>query len=288
MAADPLWGNVVLAMHMNSLVDEKGKIITAGGNAAISAAQSKFDGYSCFFDGTGDYLSPPNHSDFTFGTGEFCIEAHVYPTSVASGACTIFGVGVNGATFISVKLDANRKLVLRYNGNDVYTSSNAVALNAWSHIALARVVNVFTFYVDGTASTNTYTNAGLNVTGTIAAIGAEPAYKDATTTSKFTGYIDELKVTKGAGRYTTNFTAPTSQFLEAGQISGSVLNAAGAAIAGAAIRVYLDSDGSLLRTAVTDGSGNFTVNCNTTNYHDVVCDFGTSENKQIWSRMTPG
>lgn len=288
MAADPLWGNVVLAMHMNSLVDEKGKIITAGGNAAISAAQSKFDGYSCGFDGNGDYLSPPNHSDFTFGTGEFCVDAFVYPTSVASSSCGIFGVGVDSVTFFFIKLDSNRKLVLRYNGTDVYTSSNAVTLNAWSHIALARVGNVFTFYVDGTASTNTYTNAGFNVTGTIPAIGTSAANKDTSTTNKFTGYIDELRVTKGAGRYTGNFTAPTAQFLEAGQISGSVLNAAGAAISGAAIRVYLDSDGSLLRTATTDGSGNFTVNCNTTNYHDVVCDLGASENKQIWSRMTPG
>lgn len=75
MANDPHWNSVVLAMHMDDtgLTDLKGHTVTLVGNAARSATQSKFGGYSAAFDGSGDYLSVPQ----LIGSVAFTIEAWV-------------------------------------------------------------------------------------------------------------------------------------------------------------------------------------------------------------------
>ncbi len=68
---DPYWANVVLLMHMDDelgnvkFIEEKGKIVTVNGNSKLVSTQSKFGGYSGYFDGTGDYLSIPGSTDFS-------------------------------------------------------------------------------------------------------------------------------------------------------------------------------------------------------------------------------
>ena len=58
--------------------------ITFAGNTQILTAQSKFGGSSCYFDGTGDYLTIPAHDDWGFGTGPYTIECWI-KTSADSG-----------------------------------------------------------------------------------------------------------------------------------------------------------------------------------------------------------
>src|SRR3990167_9675179 len=48
--------------------------VTANGNAQVDTAQSKFGGASLIVDGTGDYLSVPDHADWDFGTGDFTVD----------------------------------------------------------------------------------------------------------------------------------------------------------------------------------------------------------------------
>ena len=47
---------------------------TANGNAQIDTAQSKFGGASLLCDGTGDYVTTPDHADFTLGSSDFTID----------------------------------------------------------------------------------------------------------------------------------------------------------------------------------------------------------------------
>jgi len=48
--------------------------VTANGNAQVDTAQSVFGGASALFDGTGDFLSIPDHADLEFGAGDFTID----------------------------------------------------------------------------------------------------------------------------------------------------------------------------------------------------------------------
>lgn len=57
--------------------------ITASGNAQHSTAQEKIGNSSMAFDGTGDYLTIPDHNDFKFD-GDYTIECWFY-TGSSSG-----------------------------------------------------------------------------------------------------------------------------------------------------------------------------------------------------------
>jgi len=72
------------------------KTVTAHGNAQISTAQSKSGGSSAYFDGSGDFLTVPADADLQFGSGDFTVEAWVYPTTASGTRCIAAGQGSCG------------------------------------------------------------------------------------------------------------------------------------------------------------------------------------------------
>jgi len=181
------------------------KTVTAVGNAQISTAQSKFGGSSLLFDGTGDRLTTPSDSAFTFGSDNFTVEAWVYETARPAFS-TIIEIGAH--------LGASGIIFLTNNGGNlagVYSASFFAltptgSLAAWNHYAWVRSGNFIQTYVNGVGGTAaSFTN---NLTSTTVTIGSQsgggPNYD-------LNGYIDDLRITKGA-RYTAAFTPPTTPF----------------------------------------------------------------------------
>ena len=79
----------------------------------------------------------------------------------------------------------------------------------WYHVAYVRESGTLKIYFNGTVDSTTQSYSGqLGKTGTVylgdqhAGGGGAPQY-----------YIDDLRVTKGLARYTSNFTAPTTAHL---------------------------------------------------------------------------
>jgi len=196
------------------------KTITAGGNAQIDTAQSRFGNSSALFDGTGDYLSTASHADWDFGTSDFTIDFwvrfNVLPTTG------------NFMAFFTQYTDASNRFGIRIGGTGDYRIGffavsggstvidqgyfwSAVTTGVWYHFAVARSsTSTWYLFIDGTRVSNDI-NEGAStsvpdLSGTVY-IGSQN-----TTERILNGWIDELRVSKGIARWTANFTPPTAEY----------------------------------------------------------------------------
>lgn len=198
----------VLLLHLNSDLSDSSSVtphtVTAVGGAAISTAQSKFGGGSCYFDGAGDYLTILDNADFDFSGGTFTIDCWVRPTSLASIRC-IFQQSTDASNRcqLFINTDGSVQFTVTAAGStvvSVVTNISAVAVDEWHHIALVEDGDSWTIFVNGSISgTSTDTSRCANYTGN-AFIGI--LYDG--TTSPFQGYIDEFRITAGVARYSAS------------------------------------------------------------------------------------
>lgn len=181
------------------------------GNAQISTSVKKFGTGSISLNGTTDYLRTYSRDLLSFGTGDFTIEAWVYPTSVAS----IYGTLIEAR---SAPLAQSYACGLRNSGGvykvEMYTGtqylgSTTVSLNTWTHVAITRANGTLRIFVNGVLDT-----AWAGATEPVNANGAAQLIGVLTdgAGTYFPGYLDDLRITKGVARYTANFTPPAAAF----------------------------------------------------------------------------
>ena len=194
--------------------------VTAYGDAAISSAQSKFGGNSLAVDGNGDYLSIPDSNSFNFGNDDFTIECFIRPDSINTSGMTSSvatfvdhdsNAGTTGAWFSFSQQNAT--LLWSVNNGTLITTSSCLSAATWHHVVAVRAGNTTTIYCDGinvgsASDTQNYTDSSSRVLY----IG-----KQNSNTRLFTGYIDDLRISKGVARYTKNFVPPS-------QAVGATLN----------------------------------------------------------------
>jgi hypothetical protein len=86
------------------------------------------------------------------------------------------------------------------------TASGVLSANTWIHIAVVRKNGTTTLYTDGVSR-----DTGADTTDygcrSVPNIG-----KHNYAGSNLNGYLQDLRITKGYGRYTANFTPPTAEF----------------------------------------------------------------------------
>lgn len=181
-------------------------LVMNGATASLGTfSPYKATGYSMYFDGNGDYLSYPSHADFALGTGDFTLEAWVYVTSIPGGGVNndmcIFGhFGTPSMFFFLDNATLAPKL---WNGSSTMASGTGLSVNEWHHIAFSRTsgtLKIFTngeerysasYTFDHTATTAPYTGKS-----------------NSSSNRYFYGYIADLRLVKGTGVYTAEFTPP--------------------------------------------------------------------------------
>jgi hypothetical protein len=208
---DPYFGNVSLLMHMdgtgNSFVDSSSynHTLTVSGDATQSSDQSKFGGSSAYFDGSGDYLSASS-SSFAFDTGDFTVEAWVYSSDVSSTTQRGWIQTTNQSGGLSTSYTTG--IIINYNngalrvnvaGTSIATPASLINTNQWYHIAVCRQSGIIRIFVNGNLAASG--TASGNCSGQHLCVGG---YYD--TNYLLSGYIDEIRITKGIARYSSNFT----------------------------------------------------------------------------------
>jgi hypothetical protein len=194
-------------LGFETITDRVGKTVYAQGDAKLSTAQKKFGTASLALDGTADYITVPNQPDFAYGTNDFTIEMWVYRT-VSGITQVLLDQRTASPTNYAPVIFINTSNALQYNDGaaSVITGATTVPLNAWSHVALSRSGTSTKLFLNGVQQGSTYTDTR-NYIATPLTIGAR-----FNNIQNFTGYIDEVRISKGIARYTANFTAPTTPF----------------------------------------------------------------------------
>ena len=184
--------------------------LTLVGNTKISSTQSKFGGTSIYFDGTGDEAK---YSSRGFGTGDFTMEAWVYPESQLQRFPAVYYVTNGSTNRVAVAFDhESQPDKFRCNvAGTVLAPAGTNAENQWYHTAVVRYQGVVTFYINGTSVGSTsYTH---DVAPEESFLGGNTPRS---TELNFKGYIDDFRVSYTA-RYTSNFTPPTEPFADKGR-----------------------------------------------------------------------
>jgi|688.fasta_scaffold01425_44 hypothetical protein len=225
------------------------KTVTAYGNAKISTAASKFGGSSAAFDGNGDYIEFDRGTDLQFGAGDFTIEGWVNLNSFASYQ------SVFGGYDIGFDIQNSTTIVVGYNaigGGFMSRTVSAMSTGTWYHWAMSKTSGTFRLFWNGVQAGASAVAPAMNNTVSKWVIG-----KNATnnTSHHLNGYVDEVRVTKGVGRYTANFTPPASAFSNA---NGSV-ELPSSPIVGQAVysddRAYICTSASPVTWKVFDQAG---------------------------------
>ena len=164
-------------------------------------------------------MALPNSNDFDFGSGDFTVDGWFYSTNVAPGtnihiiAQTQQGTAWNTNSIAIMIYQSKLYGQIAYSDNtgEGFAGITTLSPNTWYHVALVRNGTDIRLYLNGVSenyvtSSKTIPNSSYNLT-----IGSDNA-----PTQYFYGYIDELRISKGLARWTSNFTPPTSAYTSTG------------------------------------------------------------------------
>lgn len=190
----------------SAVSDYKGHLVTINGDVTTSSYTPYNKGTSVYFDGSGDTLSYAYDSRFDISTGDFTIEMFVCPKSDISQYQTFMLLRTSNSP-IGLWFGMNYGKVNALIGDstapyevNLLGTSNLLK-NKWTHIALTRTGNEFQLFQDFVLVASSIWSGTIYVTtSSNLQIGGEGV-----TGYNYTGFIDDLKITKGVSRYYSGF-----------------------------------------------------------------------------------
>jgi len=273
------------------------KSVSVFGDTKHSNAASKFYSASAYFDGTGDYLTVSN-AGFDLHNQNYTVDFWVYYPVLPIGKYILTSLYTTTANRIPFYLGhastlsgvAGSNLQFGYFNGAHYgvVTSFIPEIERWYHIAVTRVGNVVSIFVNGVLiATFTIVSAIAAATSTEFRIGRR---WDSTSTLYFTGYLQDLRITSGEARYTEAFTPPEEGlFLTAPSFRRAVCDVDGNP-ASRTVRLYRRDTGVLTATATSDAvTGEFEiVGLNNTAYDIQVLSSGPADGCDVFlSNQTP-
>ncbi len=192
------------------------------GNTQVTTVQSKFGTSSIYFDGADDVLVAPSSSDLDFGTGDFTIEMWVRPSNFsgsggANGLICRRRTDTIGTGAWAIYLNSSGNVLFQdvQNASIIFTSSSPLTINTWQHLAVTRSGSTIRCFIDGVlvgsgTSSLSYSNTWYLIMGMYGTSGG--SWPSGSRGSFYTGYMDDVRITRGIARYTANFTPPTMAF----------------------------------------------------------------------------
>lgn len=226
---------VVLALHCDGAdgsttfddISTSNHFVGANGTAQIDTSLKKFGTGSCELDGTTNcYVSVADSNDWDFGSGDFTIDAQ-WEFDDITGTRTLIGQWEGGGspTTRAWKLEylgASNELKFSYSS----TGSNEIAMQrSWTpsvgtfyHIEVSRDGTTLRMFINGTQlGANGSISGAINPSVRALCIGSQNGGAN-----WVDGRFDELRISKGIARHTSNFSAPSAPYRWSGSVKMTV------------------------------------------------------------------
>lgn len=222
LPGDPSYASVAALLKMDgtagstSIVDAKGGTYTPY-SVSISSTTAKFNESGYFAGGSakgvvGPVISLPG--DFTLETWVNPSAASLTPAMVPLMAQWHQAVGWGGY-LLAISSGSVNFYFYPFSGSNIFMSAGTIPANTWSHVAVTRSGSTWRMFINGTQkATTTFSSAGpnLSVNFTLGNYYNSSGVFGATGATSFSGYMDEVRVTKGVSRYNAAFTPSAYPF----------------------------------------------------------------------------
>ena len=206
------------AATSTSDLSNRNATVTFAGTAQLSTGQSKFGGSSLLLDGNSDYLTiSDSYWASAINSGDWTVEFWVRFAALGSNEELVGNRGNTGGNssngWALRKTTSNNIILYWYEGgefnylNNSQGSQTALSADTWYHIAVTRSGNAWRLFLNGTQE-DTVTDSG-----TIVSSNENRLFIGNFGVNYLNGYMDDLRITVGQARYTSNFTAPTTAHL---------------------------------------------------------------------------
>ena len=208
-----------LAAHFNGpdagtySPDETDKVLTYFDNAQLDTAEKVFGSASLLLDGAGDYVTALDSADWDF-PADFTVDFRVRLTAVNVTQHLIGNASwANGGLGWLLVFGSDAKLYFKggWNGANWAIDQNGgsgMSANTWYHIAIVRNGTSLNVYVNGVPAIT-----AVDTPTSLAQVGNLYIGRDSGAASLYMGgQIDEVRISKGVARWSTNFVPPTREY----------------------------------------------------------------------------
>jgi len=227
-SSDPYFDNVVWLIHgegtLSSVnIQDSSKYnwpVTVTNKAYIDTSEKKFGISSVRFAGTGvatgggACIENPGTTEMMLGSDDWTIETWLNIKQKSTNLAIIFDSCPINFYARHNQLRLSPAGVLAYNVNSTYLSSSfTLSTSVWYHVAVVKSNNLVKMYIDGQKTGLELTDTYSYTTGRFR-WGADSAAHETFDVIgySFNGWMEEMRITKGVARYTSNFTPPSAAF----------------------------------------------------------------------------
>ena len=220
LVTDPYWPNVIYYGRYDATATKDDSGVngagTITGSFARSSTQSKFGGWSDYKPSGANYMQLQGSLNiWQMGSGDWTVEFWIYRTQLNSSQnyCA-FSLNTqqnpNGdeMLFQGQATDTGGWKFGWYNGSTWYQHTGNVPYGTWVHVAACRKSSVMYLSLNG----NVYQHPTANNKNMTNTTGGIYIGLDGYSQYNWEFYIDDLRVTRGIARYTSNWQVPYKAF----------------------------------------------------------------------------
>ena len=188
--------------------------VSAGSINVNSTGQTKYNAKSAHFPNSGySSFKIPASTDLQFGSGNFTIEGWLYLVNDSSNvnlSARVFQMGENNANGIALIHNYSGEFLFGNTHSQVVGENSSNWLGAWRYFTVSRDGSNIRLFRDGVQQS--IATSGFNDV-THSADLYFGVYPGSLTGIRSNMYLSEWQITKGVGKYTSNFTPPSGAFL---------------------------------------------------------------------------